>query len=753
MLYPSASWDVATIGVDLVANVDSDLLARPQARLTLAWDSASPGQSDLCVSYAIDGGAASKTLAISSIAETRTSDSRVQVVSTTGRTLTTVHTWTELVDEYALDTTVPHTLTVTVLDEQCPGDVPAGGGNEPFSVAALVIPAASSDAQQVNLDLSTSLTEDAGNAAIGPDQVVGDNPTVDNWIYPGESAVFGSVQTKVYDSLWDGPLVLDDGTEVSGTCEVFFVNLDDGVASPDAANSAQGYDLAYSGVTFGAPIARNSGSADKAHSDPRVVTGSTSFTWSSLIADGYRGWEFDPTKINSITRMVFAGSCWDGAYVVSGNSTDSSVPVNPAVNYASALRYVSSFGAVTHSYRWDYWAHPVAGRSNDSFYVSRASALSSETLYLGPADLGVGLSDSDIGPGESVDLDATWFDGSSCLAVYVDGDFVTSAAAGTDGTAGSIDAQSSTWAELITEYSLDPSVEHTITYAIFAGACADVDESVDSPTDSASVTLRPLAPSVGFVEPSTSRGGEVELELEWADPAQCAAVFLDGEFLESFAMGGESTTFGNDTRSFSWDAFMAEYDLDWAVEHNIAVRLYDRTDAGCFTGSTVFSFDESVDPSSDETVLRLQPVVPDLEVSAPDVDPGEVAEISVDREQYGDLVAAQYVDGVFVGCLSVSDIPLTFGWDDLDSSHSRDAEHTVTFAIYPIAVGVSCDEQTVEGLTALASVDVVLNLPESPAGVLAATGASVTVAALGTAAGLVALGAVLLAARRRRSAL
>lgn len=754
VFYPSASWDVAEIGVNLIANVDSDLLARPQARLTLAWDSASPGQGTLCVAYSIDGGAAVKTLAMSSVAETRTSDSIVQVGTTTGRTLTTVHTWTELVSEYELDPSVSHTLTVLVLDEQCPGDVPAGGGNEPFSIAELVIPAAEPDAQQVALDLATSLTEDPGNSTLGPDQTIGDAPTGDNWIHPGESADFGKVQTRLFDRLWDGPLVLADGTEVSGTCEVFFVNLDDVVASPDPANSARGYDLIYSGVTFGAAVTRESGSADKSHSDPRVLSSTTSFSWSTLIADGYRGWTFDPTKINSITRMIFPGSCWDGAYVASGSSTNSTAPVNPAVNYASSLRHLSRFDSVLHFYRWDYWAHPVSGRSNDDFYATRATALASETLYLGPADLGVEFSETEIGVGGSVDLDATWFDGSSCIGVYVDDELVSRAAAGTVGTPGGFTASTFTWAELMAAYSLDTSTQHTVTYAIFAGPCSDLaaDEPLANASDSTTVTLKPVVPSAAFVAPTVQRGDTVDLDLEWANPQQCVAIFLDGEFLESFASGGTSKTYGSSSTAFSWDAMMAEHNLDWSVAHDVIVRLYDRTDAGCSSGETVFSFDELTDPSTHETTLRLQPVLPDLETSAPKVGPGESADITVDRDTHGDLAAAQYIDGVFVGCVPVSDLPAAFGWDDLDVSYDRDAEHTVTFAIYPIAAGVSCDEDSIAGLTALVSVDVVLTPTVAGPGGLAATGADHLVVSVVAAAWFVALGAALLLIRRRRTA-
>jgi hypothetical protein len=228
-------------------------------------------------------------------------------------------------------------------------------------------------------------------------------------------------------------------------------------------------------------------------------------------------------------------------------------------------------------------------------------------------------------------------------------------------------------------------------------------------------------------------------------------LFIDDEFIMWTPMA-ESDTYGSSSLTFTWQGWVDYIELvtgdvvDLSVEHTISMRLYD--DAQADPDDCLSSGTPTLDlPSVDGIDLTVLPLEPNLDASKDSVAPNDESELNIDRETYGNLVAAQFIDGVFVGCMLVSEIPETVNWDSLDDTYSRDTSHTVTYSVYPI-VGddldmSECNGPGLSGFTPLTSATVTL----TPAA-LASTG--VEIGALGALGALAIVLGVRMATRRRR---
>lgn len=206
--------------------------------------------------------------------------------------------------------------------------------------------------------------------------------------------------------------------------------------------------------------------------------------------------------------------------------------------------------------------------------------------------------------------------------------------------------------------------------------------------DTVTTTLEALEPSMDQSSPDVGPGESATIDVVWADPIQCFALFVDDEFVYMSNVA-ESDTFGSASIDLTWNEWVDYIEdatgetLDLSVENTISMRIYDDYQANpdnCLSGATPTVGLLSVDGID----LALLPLDPELLASKDAVGPTEDSDLSVDRETYGNLVAAQFIDNTFVGCMLVSDIPDTVNWDSLDDSYSRDTEHAVTYAIYPI---------------------------------------------------------------------
>lgn len=794
---PAVQWDTATLDWQLIDNPDTvavDVYTRPKATITYAWSSTTDDGTD-CVAWHVDSNAVPAfTTTLSNNLETKTS---ANVDLATG-TYTTeiVYDWSEITDMLSLDPSTTHDIEVQVHNVACASADFDGESVTGFATLQ-VTSAPSATPQGWDWAATLALTEDAANSEEQPD--LGGTPNDDDWIYPGEDATFDHTWVSSSGPVWDGP-VSYLGAEIASTnvCVIDVVNQDDVHVDPETANTARGFDYMNIGYVE-TSVEHYNGDGELTLSDPGVRSSSTTYAWNSLISSGFNSgaYSFDPTQVNSITRYIFQGGCYDifDYGTASGSAANTTTPVNTANNWASDRRYIGNGGDPTIDREWDYYWHPRAASDiTGDIWAARATAISTETLYLGPAETTIATDDSSIARGDTVNLSKDFFDGNGqCVAVFIDGVFETSAAAGADGpgsastpytyeelitlysldntvehtiewrifgqTCAAIDESTATpagtasvtlepdvstvdvtlssaaigdeiivdlawfdgpnqcfalyidgvleyavrpsasagpgaesyaytWDSLVDVYDLTPGEEHTFEWQVFNGACADIDVSTATPMDTASVTLEPLVPSLEQSSPDVGPGESTTIDVVWADPIQCFALFVDDEFVY---MGNvaESDTFGSESIDLTWNEWVDYIEdatgetLDLSVEHTISMRIYDDYQANpdnCLSGATptvgLFSVD-AID-------LTLLPLDPDLFTNQDSIGPNEEAELNVDRETYGNLVAAQFINNTFVGCMLVSDIPDSVTWDSLDDSYSRDSEHEVTYAIYPI---------------------------------------------------------------------
>jgi hypothetical protein len=855
---PTVSWSTPTLAWQLIDNPDTvavDVYTRPKATITYQWSSTGDSGTD-CVAWHVDGSPTpSFTTTMSNILETRTWNN-VDFASGSYST-SIVYDWTEITDMLSLDHSTTHDIEVNVHDVAC-ADITSESNTGSATIQLAIAPSATP--QGWDWAATLTLTEDAANAEEQPD--LGGTPNDDDWIYPGEDATFDYTWVSSSGPVWDGP-VSYLGAEIASTnvCVIDVVNQDDIHVDPETANTARGYDYMNIGYVE-TSVEHYNGGGELTLSDPRVSSSSTTYAWNSLISSGFNSgaYSFDPTQVNSITRYIFQGGCYDifDYGTASGSAVNTTTPLNTANNWASDRRYIGNGGDPTIDREWDYYWHPRAAADiTGDIWAARATAISTETLYLGPAETTIATDDSSIARGDTVNLSKDFFDGNGqCVAVFIDGVFETSAAAGADGpgsastpytyeelitlysldntvehtiewrifgqTCAAIDESTATpagsasvtlepdvstvdasvasaaigdeitvdldwfdgpnqcfalyiddvleytetpsessgpgtesyvytWDSLIDVYNLDPAVSHIFEWRIYNGACEDIDLATATPMDTAEVTLEPLVPSIDVSSPDVGPGESATIDATWADPTQCVALFIDDEFIMWTPMA-ESDTYGSSSMTFTWQGwvdFIEEVTgdvVDLSVEHTISMRLYD--DAQADPDDCLSSGTPTVDlPSVDGIDLTVLPLEPNLDASKDSVGPNDESELNIDRETYGNLVAAQFIDGVFVGCMLVSDIPETVNWDSLDDTYSRDTSHTVTYSVYPI-VGddldmSECNGPGLSGFTPLTSTTVTL----TPAA-LASTG--VEMGALGAFGALAIVLGVRMATRRRR---
>lgn len=864
---PTVAWDVSTLDWQLIDNpetIATDVYSRPKATITYQWSSTGDAGTD-CVAWHVDSSATSSfQTTLSNAVETKTNWNLDLLTGT--YTTEIVYDWSEIVDKLSLDHTATHQVEVQVHNVDC-ATADIDGETVTSSATLNIASAPTATPQGWDWSASLGLSENSGNTIDQPD--LGGAANADDWIYQGEDATFTHEWISGSGTTWDGPISYNGGQiDSMNVCVIDVVNQDDVHVDPETANVSRGYD--YMNIGWAASsVSHEVGDGELSYNDPQAQTSTTTYAWNTLIASGFNSgaYSFDPTQVNSITRYIFQGGCYEtfNYGTSSGSAANTTTPVNGSLNYASEQRYLStdSPAAPTVNWReWDYYWHPRAAADiRADIWAARNTAIDVETVYLGPADTsitvdnesvgrgesvtlsrdwfdgngqciawfvdgvyggseavsvdGAGSDDPDftfedlidifgldntvahtiewrifgqscaaidestatpagtatvalepdessiaadnesVAPGEDITIDRTWFDGNAqCMAIIVDGVRVDSDAVDVDG-AGS-DTWVFTWAELIDDYSLDPAVEHTIEYKIYNGACADLNLDTATPMESVSFDVEPILPSVGFSVPEVGPGDSVTLDVSWADLNQCIAVFIDDEF---FYWGEIAPPASDEFGTYSSDSLWLElmYVLedevyledgrawDWSISHSLSYRIYDDSSvdpAGCLDGA-----EPTLDvPTLDTADLTLLPLAPVLEPSDDEVDPTEEATLDVDRETYADLVAAHYVDGVFMGCVIVSDIPETVSWDSLDDSYSRDTEHDVTYDIFPIFVDdidiETCSEELFADVEPLTSATVVL-VPAS----LAETGLNIGWLGWIAAAALVA-GARLIARRR-----
>lgn len=858
---PTVSWSTPTLDWQLIDNPDSvatDVYTRPKATITYQWSSTGDSGTD-CVAWHVDGSpTAAFTTTLSNNLETMTSynvDFAAGAYSTS-----IVYDWTEITDMLSLDHSTTHDIEVQVHNVAC-ASADINGETVTGSATLQLASAPSATPQGWDWSASLGLTEDAANATEQPD--LGGTANDDDWIYPGEDATFQHNWVSASGLVWDGPVsYLGEPIDSMNVCAIDVVNQDDVHVDPETANTARGYDYMNIGWT-GTSVSHDNGDGELTISDPRAQSSSTTYAWNSLISSGFNSgaYSFDPTQVNSITRYIFQGGCYEifNYGTASGSAANTTTPVNLANNWASEQRYLNGGGDPTIYREWDYYWHPRAAADiMGDIWAARATAISTETLYLGPADTTIATDDSSIARGDTVNLSKDFFDGNGqCVAVFIDGVYETSAAAGADGpgsvstpytyeelitlysldntvehtiewrifgqTCAAIDESTATpagsasvtlepdvstvdasvtsaaigdeftldvdwfdgtnqcfalyidevleysgnpdpsagpgtasytytWDSLIEVYNLDPSVSHVFEWRVYNGACEDINVATATPMDTASVTLDALEPSIDVSSPDVGPGESATIDSTWADPTQCVALFIDDEFIMWGHMS-DTDTFGSSSMPNTWQGwvdFIVEVtggiEIDLSVEHTISMRLFD--DAQADPEDCLSSGIPTVDlPSVDGIDLTVLPLDPNLDASKDSVGPNDESELNIDRETYGNLVAAQFIDGVFVGCVIVSDIPETVDWDSLDNTYSRDTSHTVTYAVYPIvADGLDmgeCNGPALSGYTPLTFATVTL----TPAS-LASTG--VEIGALGAFGALaIALG-VRMAIRRRR---
>jgi hypothetical protein len=860
---PTVSWSTPTLDWQLIDNPDTvatDVYTRPKATITYQWSSTGDSGTN-CVAWHVDGSSEPAfTTTLSNIGETLTSDNVDFAAGAYSTSI--VYDWTEITELLELDPSTTHDIEVQVHDVGC-NSADFDGDGVTGSATLQLASAPSATPQGWDWAATLGLTEDAANAAEQPD--LGGTPNDDDWIYPGEDATFNHTWVSSSGPVWNGP-VRYLGEEISSTdvCFIDVVNQDDVHVDPETANTARGYD--YMNIGYVATsVAHENGDGELTLSDPKGRSRSDTYAWNSLISSGFNSgaYSFDPTQVNSITRYIFQGNCYEifNYGTASGSSSNTSTPVNEANNWASEQRYLNA-GSPTIYREWDYYWHPRAAADiTGDIWAARATAISTETLYLGPAETTIATDDPSIARGDTVNLSKDFFDGNGqCVAVFIDDVFETSAAAGADGpgsdstpytyedlidlygldntvehtiewrifgqTCASIDESTATpagtasvtlepdvstvgadvasaaigdeinvdldwfdgtnqcfalyiddvleytetpsesggpgtdsytytWDSLIEVYNLDPSVSHTFEWRIYNGACEDINVATATPMDTASVTLDALAPSIDVSSPDVGPGESATINTTWANPEQCVALFIDDEFILWSHIDAESDTFGSSSTPNTWQgwvefiAFSTGDVVDLSVEHTISLRLYDDAQAdpdNCLNSATPTIDLLSVD-GIDLTVLPLEP---NLDASKDSVGPNDESELNIDRETYGNLVAARFINNVFVGCMLVSEIPDTVDWDSLDNTYSRDASHTVTYAVYPI-VGDGldmdeCDGPALSGFTPLTFATVTL-MPAA----LASTG--VEIGALGALGALaIALGVRMTIRRRRISA-
>ena len=858
---PTVSWSTPTLDWQLIDNPDTvatDVYTRPKATITYQYLTAEGAQ---CAAWHVDGSAtAAFTTTLSNNAETRTS-ANVSFASGTYST-SIVYDWTEITDMLALDPSTTHGIEVKVHDVDC-ATAAQGIGSVMGSATLQLTSAPSATPQGWDWAATLGLAEDAANATEQPD--LGGTPNDDDWIYPGEDATFDHTWVSSSGPVWDGP-VRYLGEEISSTdvCFIDVVNQDDVHVDPETANTARGYDYMNIG-SVETSVQHYNGDGELTLSDPRGRSRSDTYAWNSLISSGfnYGAYSFDPTQVNSITRYIFQGNCYEifNYGTASGSAANTTTPTNPLNNWASDRRYIGYGGDPTIDREWDYYWHPRAAADiMGDIWAARGDALFSETLYLGPAETTIATDDSSIARGDTVNLSKDFFDGNGqCVAVFIDGEFEASADAGADGpgsvstpytyedlitlygldntvehtiewrifgqTCASIDESTATpagtasvtlepdvstvgadvasaalgdeinvdldwfdgtnqcfalyidevleysetlsesagpgtdsyaytWDSLIDVYNLDPSVSHTFEWRIYNGACVDIDVSTATPMDTASVTLDALAPSIDVSTPDVAPGESATIDATWADPTQCVALFIDDEFI-MWNMMSETDTFGSSSTTNTWRGWVDFIEsvtgdaVDLSVDHTITMLLYDDAQAdpdNCLEGASPTIDLLSVD-RIDLTVLGLNP---NLDASNDSVGPNDESDLDIDRARYGNLVAAQFINDVFVGCMLVSEIPETVDWDSLDSTYSRDASHTVTYSVYPIFgddgfdLGDACGLGLVSsGLEPLTTATVTL----TPAA-LASTG--VEIGALGALGALALSLGVRMTIRRRR---
>lgn len=865
----TVGWDVPTLDwalTDNTSTVYTDLVVREKARLRLTWDQAT--ESANCVAWHIDSsGTASYTHTISSTTETRTSNANLFAGGTL-RESELVYTWSELADKFSLDTTaVMHNIRVDVHNTTCDLADIGAPSESIISSSELWLTVGPADSQDLDMFAELALDENVNNATEQPD--LGGTANADKWIYQGESALFDATYLSGASLPWNGPIMGIDGEIPSANvCFIDVVNIDDAYVDPETGNVSQGYDFMNVGwISEG--VTSNVGDSDYTYYDPKYVNSSTTVGWNSVIANGWSDWDFNPSKNNSITRFMFEGGCYDimNYGTASASSTDPNVPVDPNTNYSSTTRYSNDTESDSIGYygRWNYYWH---GRTHAEiaadFWAMRATALDSETVYLGPANASISENNEVLDSGDSVDIDTTWFDGDNqcvalfidgvyenswtpgedgsgtssepytwlgliadysldptvthdvewrlfngscasidettatpmdaasidlnpgvstleadvesidaggevnvditfydgdnqCLAFYVDGEFQWSMLPGADGP--NADVTGTTWEAIIEGYNLDPAAAHTIEWRIFDGACDDIDLNTATPLDSVEVDLNPVVPTIDFDTPEIGPDGNANLDFTWADPYQCLAFFIDGEFASWEYLEGDTGN-GVSTGSESWPGTWREWidfaeseweaDLDLTVEHLIEYRIYDDF-APCFTEGTP----SISDPFEHGTELNLLPLAPVLEPSVDEVGPGGTSDLDIDRDTYGGLLAAQYIDGVFVGCAVVSEIPTVIDWAYLDDSYSRDDTHDVTFQVFPFfgdEIDMNlCDEAVFANLTPITEGTVYL-VPDAvePEEELAETGVDANGIAW-IAFLTLATGAALIARRRRET--
>lgn len=863
---PAVSWSTPTLDWQLIDNPDTvatDVYTRPKAEITYQWSSAADAFTD-CVAWHVDGSpTAAFTTTLSNSAETRTS-SNVGFVSGTYTTII-AYDWTEITDMLSLDHSATHDIEVQVHDVDCATAV-IDGETVTHSATIQLTSAPSATPQGWDWAATLALTEDAANATEQP--VLSGTPNDDDWIYPGEDATFNHTWVSSSGPVWDGP-VSYLGAEIASTnvCVIDVVNQDDVHVDPEAANTARGYDYMNIGYVATSVAHENAG-GELTLSDPKAQSTSNTYAWNSLISSGFNSgaYLFDPTQVNSITRYIFQGGCYEifNYGTSSGSAANTTTQVNPLYNWSSDRRYLNNAGDPTIDREWDYYWHPRAAADiGADIWAARATAIATETLYLGPAETTIATDDSSIARGDTVNLSKDFFDGNGqCVAVFIDDVFETSAAAGADGpgsfstpytyedlidlydldntvehtiewrifgqTCASIDESTATpagsasvtlepdvstvgadvasaaigdeitvdldwfdgtnqcfalyidgvleytetpsesadpgtasytytWDSLIEVYVLDPSVSHTFEWRIYNGACEGIDVSTATPMDTASVTLDALAPSIDVSSPDVAPGESATIDATWADPTQCVALFIDDEFI-MWNMMSETDTFGSSSTTNTWRGWVDYIEsvtgdaVDLSVDHTITMRLYD--DAQADPDNCLESAIPTIDLLSvdriDLTVLGLNP---NLDASKDSVGPNDESDLDIDRARYGNLVAAQFINDVFVGCMLVSEIPETVDWDSLDNTYSRGASHTVTYDIYPIFgddgfdLGDACGLGLASsGLEPLTTATVTL----TPAA-LASTG--VEIGALGALGALaLALGVRMTIRRRRISA-
>ena len=855
---PTVSWSTPTLDWQLIDNPDTvavDVYTRPKAVITYQWSSTADAGTD-CVAWHVDGSPTpSFTTTMSNILETRTWNN-VDLASGSYST-SIVYDWTEITDMLSLDHSTTHDIEVNVHDVAC-ADITSESNTGSATIQLAIAPSATP--QGWDWAATLALTEDAANAEEQPD--LGGTPNDDDWIYPGEDATFDYTWVSSSGPVWDGP-VSYLGAEIASTnvCVIDVVNQDDIHVDPETANTARGYDYMNIGYVE-TSVEHYNGDGELTLSDPRVRSSSTTYAWNSLISSGFNSgaYSFDPTQVNSITRYIFQGGCYDifDYGTASGSAANTTTPVNTSNNWSSDRRYIGNGGDPTIDREWDYYWHPRAAADiMGDIWAARATAISTETLYLGPAETTIATDDPSIARGDTVNLSKDWFDGNGqCVAVFIDGVFETSAAAGADGpgsastpytyeelitlysldntvehtiewrifgqTCAAIDESTATpagsasvtlepdvstvdasvasaaigdeitvdldwfdgpnqcfalyiddvleytetpsessgpgtesyvytWNSLIDVYNLDPAVSHIFEWRIYNGACEDIDLATATPMDTAEVTLEPLVPSIDVSSPDVGPGESATIDGTWADPTQCLALFIDDEFIMWTPMA-ESDTYGSSSWPLTWQGWVDYIELvtgdvvDLSVEHTISMRLYD--DAQADPDDCLSSGTPTLDlPSVDGIDLTVLPLEPNLDASKDSVGPNDESELNIDRETYGNLVAAQFIDGVFVGCMLVSEIPETVNWDSLDDTYSRDTSHTVTYSVYPI-VGddldmSECNGPGLSGFTPLTSTTVTL----TPAA-LASTG--VELGALGAFGALAIVLGVRMATRRRR---